>query len=102
MTLSSPKASSTRLVDTTPEAIAVMASITIQPIVIHSSRNAAWISGLRSTAGSVGKIKGSGTQHASSQASPRFLDTCHGIILPRQLSVHQRVDVLKKSFLSPN
>src|SRR5262249_9216102 len=40
MTLSMPKASSVRLCAASPAAIATVASMVIQPIVIHSSQNA--------------------------------------------------------------
>ncbi len=50
-----------------PEPIATMASIAIQPIVSHSSRNASRMSGRRSSNGLHGRTSGEGAQHAWSQ-----------------------------------
>ena len=62
ITLSSPKASSTRLPAVTPAPIATTASTVIHPIVNHSSLNASRIRGNRSALG--GRINGDGAQHS--------------------------------------
>jgi hypothetical protein len=87
ITLSNPNANSTRLPDTMLEPIATTASITIQPIVIHSSRNASRTSGWRSTVGLEDSINGGGVQHSSSQRSAT-LSTCSMSNRPSQSQLH--------------